>query len=63
MCPVDTEFSTFSIRRTLYFKRREEGFPNPPVRNARTDEEQQPSAIRRDLSRAETILAHHQDQP
>jgi hypothetical protein len=64
MCPVDTEFSTFSIRRTLYFTRREEGSRNPPARNARTAEERQPSTPRSpDLSRAEPIPAHHQDMP
>ncbi|MGD8234789.1 MAG: hypothetical protein PVJ65_01480 [Chromatiales bacterium] len=64
MCPVDTEFSTFSIRRTLYFKRREEGSPKHAVHNAHTGEEQQPSPIRcQELTRAETILANHQDLP
>jgi hypothetical protein len=30
MCPTDAEYSTFNIRRTLYFKSREERSRNPP---------------------------------
>jgi hypothetical protein len=65
MCPVDAEFSTFSIRRTLYFRRREEHSSNHQGRNVTTGEqEQQPSPIRfLGLSRAEITLTEHQDLP
>jgi hypothetical protein len=62
--PVDTEFSSFSIRRNLYFKSREERFRNHQSRDVPTAEQQQPSTIRSQaLARAETILTNHQDQP
>jgi hypothetical protein len=41
MCPTDAEFSTFSIRRTLYFKSREEYSRNSPQCKIKTEERQQ----------------------
>lgn len=64
MCPVDTEFSTFSIRRTLYFRHREEHSRNHQGRNVATSEQEQPSLFRfQGLSRAEITLTEYQDLP
>ncbi len=63
MCPVDTEFSSFSIRRIHYFERRDERLRNHQARNVLTAEQQPPSPIRGPgNSSAETSLMNHQDQ-
>ena len=63
MCPVDTEFSSFSIRRVHYYERRDERLRNHQAHNVLTAEPQLPSPIRGPgHSSAETTLANHQDQ-
>jgi hypothetical protein len=51
MCPADKEFSTYNVRRTLYFMHRDERLRKQQPRNNEQGQRRQPDPLNRPTPR------------